>query len=110
LAQVRGTRAETASLRDLLANRSPIPLRAALEFGFDEHDGDEDKALARLVEEIAGEEPSREHWSCANVGWCVLGRAIETVTGVVWEEATPRLLMSAGLSESMWTTSAIDSD
>ena len=99
--------AETATLRDLLANRSPIPLRAALEFGFDEHDGDDDRALARLVEEIAGEEPSGEHWSYANVGWCVLGRAIETVTGTVWEEAMPRLLMSAGLSETTWTTSAV---
>ena len=77
--------AETATLRDLLANRSPVPLRAALEFGFDEHDGDDDRALARLVEEIAGEAPSGEHWSYANVGWCVLGRAIETVTRLVRE-------------------------
>ena len=43
------------------------------------------------------EAPSGEHWSYANVGWCVLGRAIETVTGMVWEEAMPRLLSPAGL-------------
>jgi CubicO group peptidase (beta-lactamase class C family) len=99
--------AQTATFRDLLANRSSVPLRAALEFGFDEHDGDDDGALARLVEEIAGEAPSGEHWSYANVGWCVLGRAIETVTGAVWEEAMPRLLAPVGLSETTWTTSAI---
>ena len=72
------------------------------------HGGDDDLALARLVEEVAGEAPSGEHWSYANVGWCVLGRAIETVTGVVWEEAMPRLLTPVGLSETTWTTSAID--
>ena len=99
--------AETATLRDLLANRSPVPLRASLEFGFAVHNGDDDRALARLVEELAGEAPSGGHWSYANVGWCVLGRAIETVTGMVWEEAMPRLLGKAGLSETTWTTSAI---
>jgi len=98
--------AQTATLRDLLANRSPVPLRAALEFGFDEHNGDDDRALARLVEEVAQQAPSGEHWSYANVGWCALGRVIETVTGVVWEEAMPRLLAGAGLCETTWTTSA----
>ena len=99
--------AETATLRDLMANRSPVPLRVALEFGFAEHDGDDDRALARLVEEIALEAPSGEHWSYANAGWCVLGRAIATVTGVAWEKGMPRLLARAGLSETTWTTSAI---
>lgn len=99
--------AETATLRDLMANRSPIPLRVAWEFGFDEHQGDDDRALARLVEEIAGEAPAGGHWSYANVGWCVLGRAIETVTGAVWEAAMPRLLAPAGLSETTWTTSGV---
>jgi CubicO group peptidase (beta-lactamase class C family) len=98
--------AETATLRDLLANRSPVPLRSALEFGFDEHNADDDRALARLVEQIAGEAPSGEHWSYANVGWCVLGRAIETLTGMVWDEAMPRLLAPAGLHETTWSTSA----
>jgi CubicO group peptidase (beta-lactamase class C family) len=59
------------------------------------------------VEEIAGEAPSGEHWSYANIGWCVLGRVIETVTGVVWAEAMPRLLAPAGLTETTWTTSAV---
>jgi CubicO group peptidase (beta-lactamase class C family) len=99
--------AQAATLRDLLANRSPVPLRSALEFGFDEQDGDDDRALARLVEELAVHAPSGGHWSYANVGWCVLGRAIETLAGVVWEEAMPRFLAPAGLSETTWTTSAI---
>ena len=99
--------AETATLRDLMANQSPVPLRAALEFGFDDHIGDDDEALARLVTQIAGEAPSGEHWSYTNVGWCVLGRVIETVTGLVWEEAMARLLAPAGLNDTSWTTSAI---
>jgi CubicO group peptidase (beta-lactamase class C family) len=74
-----------------------------LEFGFDEHDGDDDLALSRLVEEIAAEAPSGEHWSYANAGWCVLGRAIETVTGLVWEDAMPGLLAPAGLTATAWT-------
>ena len=68
--------AENATLRDLLANRSPVPLRAALEFGFDEHDGDDDRALARLVEEIAGEAPSGEHGPTRTpAGACWVGRS-----------------------------------
>jgi CubicO group peptidase (beta-lactamase class C family) len=61
-------------------------------------------ALARLVGKIAGAAPAGEHWSYANVGWCVLGRVIETVEGVVWEQAMPRLLEPAGLYETTWTT------
>jgi Beta-lactamase len=85
-------------------DRSPVPLRMALEFGFDEHDGDDDRALARLVAEVAEEAPSGEHWSYANVGWCVLGRVIETVTGMIWERAMPRLLSPVGLIETTWTS------
>lgn len=99
--------AESATLRDLLANRSPVPLRQALEFGFDEHPADDDRALARLVAEVAGQAPSGEHWSYANIGWCVLGRVIETVTGMVWERAMSRLLAQAGLTETTWTTTGV---
>ena len=98
--------AQTATVRDLLANRSSVALRSSLEFGFDEHDGDDELALARLVAEVAPEAPAGEHWSYANVGWCVLGRVIETVTGAVWEQAMPRLLATAGLTDTIWTTSA----
>lgn len=97
--------AQASSLRDLLANRSPIPLTSALEFGFDEHTGEDDQALTRLVTAVAAGMPSEAQWSYSNVGWCVLGRVIETVTGDVWDKAMPRLLAPVGLSETTWTTS-----
>jgi CubicO group peptidase (beta-lactamase class C family) len=60
-----------------------VLLRAALEFGFAaDHPGDDDAAVARLVAQVAGQEPSGGCWSYANAGWCVLGRPIETVSGV----------------------------
>jgi CubicO group peptidase (beta-lactamase class C family) len=97
--------AQASSLRDLLANRSPIPLTSALEFGFEEHKDEDDQALTRLVSAVSAGVPSGGHWSYSNMGWCVLGRVIETVTGDVWDEAMPRLLAPVGLSETIWTTS-----
>ncbi|MGN6681531.1 MAG: serine hydrolase domain-containing protein, partial [Streptosporangiaceae bacterium] len=89
--ELRGSRwAERATVRDLLANRSGLPLRAASEFGFDERPEDDDRALARLVADVAtgpAGSPANSLWSYSNVGWCVLGRVVETVTGVTWEEA-----------------------
>src|SRR5437763_830222 len=79
--------AERATIRDLLANRSGVPLRAALEFGFDDRREADADALGRLVADAAREPPSAGAWSYANVGWCVLGRVIETATGAVWEDA-----------------------
>lgn len=84
--------AATATIRDLLANRSGIPLRAAWEFGFAEWAADaDDGALTRLVADVAAGapagEPAGSFWSYSNAGWCVLGRVIETVTGTAWEEA-----------------------
>ncbi len=79
--------AERATVRDLLANRSGLPLRAALEFGFAAHRDTDDGALARLVAEIDPDLPASAVWSYTNVGWCVLGRVIETVTGDTWEVA-----------------------
>jgi CubicO group peptidase (beta-lactamase class C family) len=96
--------AQEATLRDLMANRSPVPLLSSLEFGFDEHADGDDRALARLVAELADRAPAGRHWSYANLGWCVLGRAIETVTGGAWEDAMPRLLAPVGLSGTTWTT------
>lgn len=98
--------AVTATLRDVMGNRSRVPLRTSLEFGFDEHDAVDDGALARLVGEVALEEPTGAHWSYANIGWCVLGRVIESATDETWEEAMPRLLAPAGLSGTTWTTNA----
>ena len=90
--------AGSATLRDLLANRSRIPQRAVLEFGFADHTETDAGALARLVAETASEAPSAAAWSYANLGWCVLGRAIETATGMTWEDAMRRhLLDPAGM-------------
>ena len=99
--------ARSATLRDLMANRSPVPLRASLEFGFDEHLDDDDQALARLVQEVADEVPSGEHWSYANAGWCVLGRALEAVTGVAWDAAMARLLAPVGMADTAWTARTV---
>jgi CubicO group peptidase (beta-lactamase class C family) len=109
LRELRGSSwAHTATMRDLLANRSSVPRRTRLEFGFDEHDATDDEALARLVEEVAAEAPSPGHWSYANVGWCLLGRVIETVTGLAWEQAMARLLSPAGMRQTTWTADPTD--
>jgi CubicO group peptidase (beta-lactamase class C family) len=77
--------AARATVRDLLANRSRLPLRAELEFaGFP---GDDDEALSRFVKMVAAGEPMPPVWSYSNAGWCVLGRALETLTGLTWEGA-----------------------
>jgi CubicO group peptidase (beta-lactamase class C family) len=81
-----------ATLRDLLANRSGLPLSAGLEFGFEDHLDRDDAALSRLVAEIPVGQPAASFWSYTNVGWCLLGRAIEVSTGVAWEEAMRRQL------------------
>lgn len=87
--------AERASIRDLMANRSGVPLRADLEFGFDAHPRTDDGALAGLVNELAGVAPVGPFWSYSNTGWCVLGRVIETVSGTTWEAAMRRELFDA---------------
>jgi CubicO group peptidase (beta-lactamase class C family) len=76
--------AERAKLRDLLANRSGLPLRNELEFGFTRRkDGD----ISGLATDIATATAASDVWSYTNVGWCLLGRVIEVATGVPWEEA-----------------------
>ena len=87
--------AERASVRDLMANRSGLPLRADLEFGFDAHPDTGDGALAGLVAELAAAAPTRLFWSYSNTGWCVLGRVIETASGTTWEAAMRRELFDA---------------
>ena len=84
--------AERASVRDLMANRSGLPLRADLEFEFDGHQETDDGALAGLVTELAAAPPAGSFWSYSNTGWCVLGRVIETVSGATWEGAMRREL------------------
>jgi CubicO group peptidase (beta-lactamase class C family) len=90
-----------ATVRDLLANRSGLALRAGLEFGFDSRKGQDDGALSRLVADAAPGVPAGDFWSYTNVGWCVLGRVIETAAGAGWEHAMQRhLLDKAGMSET----------
>ena len=91
--ELRGARwAERASVRDLMANRSGLPLSAALEFAFDAHPRTDDGALAGLVAELAAGATAEPFWSYSNAGWCVLGRVIETVSGTTWEAAMRREL------------------
>jgi CubicO group peptidase (beta-lactamase class C family) len=103
--ELRGTTwAERSSLRDLLANRSGLPLRTALEFDFGVREDDGD-ALARFAARVAAEEPTTDVWSYTNAGWCLLGRAIETATGSSWEEAVrTELLAPAGMRETTFAT------
>jgi CubicO group peptidase (beta-lactamase class C family) len=109
--ELRGSRwAHRATLRDLLANRSGIPLRAGLEFDFAGREQDNDGALSRLVEDVAAVEASATSWwSYTNVGWCVLGRVIETATGASWEDAMRHHLASAGLRETIFAAGAVGS-
>jgi CubicO group peptidase (beta-lactamase class C family) len=88
-----------ATIRDLLSNRSGLPLRTGLEFGFADRQEHDDRALARLVGDTAADPPAGGFWSYTNVGWCVLGRVIETAAGARWEDAMRRhLLEKAGMS------------
>lgn len=100
--EVRG-RAWTrrSTVRDLLANRSGLPLRADLEFGFDRHLDADDLALSRLATEVAAAVPIGTFWSYSNIGWCLLGRVIETVTGQTWDAAMRHHLFEpAGMRET----------
>ena len=100
-----GAWADVATVRDLLANCSGLPLRAALEFGFAEHRDSDDGALARLVVEIDAGVPAGAVWSYTNVGWCVLGRVIETVTGDTWEVSMRQHLFdTAGMTSTTFAT------
>jgi CubicO group peptidase (beta-lactamase class C family) len=103
--ELRGaTWAERATVRDLLANRSGLPLRMALEFDFEARDAGDD-ALARFAARVAAKEPTTDVWSYTNAGWCVLGRAIETATGTTWEDAMrTELLAPAGMRETAFAT------
>ena len=99
--------ADRATVRDLLANRSGLPLTAALEFGFAAHRDTDDGALARLIAEIDADLPASTVWSYTNVGWCVLGRVIETVTGDTWELAMRHLLFDrAGMTSTTFASAS----
>jgi CubicO group peptidase (beta-lactamase class C family) len=102
------TWAERATLRDLLANRSGLPLRLGLEFDFAAREEEDDDVLSRFAARVASEEPTSVDWSYTNAGWCLLGRAIETVSGSVWEEAMRAELFAP--TEMRETTFATETD
>lgn len=106
LPELRGSGwAQVASLRGLLANRSGLPLRDGLEFGFADRPEDDDGALSRLTAEIPAGPPTTGIWSYTNVGWCVLGRVIETVTGAPWEDSMRRRLFDqAGMNDTTFAS------
>ena len=100
--------ARRATVRDLLANRSGLPLRAGLEFGFAGRKDQDDGALSRLVADAAAGGPAGDFWSYTNVGWCVLGRVIETAAGAGWEDVMRRHLFDrAGMSGTVFVTGAV---
>ena len=100
--------AQGATLRDLLANRSGIPLSETLEFGFDDHKDEDDGALSRLAAEVGADGPVAKFWSYTNVGWCLLGHVIETATDATWEDAMRRhLLERAGMHGTSFITAAV---
>jgi CubicO group peptidase (beta-lactamase class C family) len=97
--------AERATLRDLLANRSGLPLREDLEFGFISR---KDQQLSGLAGDLATAVPASSAWSYSNVGWCLLGRAIEVATGAPWEDAMRRHLFDrAGMHETAFATDGV---
>jgi CubicO group peptidase (beta-lactamase class C family) len=96
--------AARATLRDLLANRSQLPLRAAVEF--ESLQGDADDVLSRCAATIAtgAPSPTAPFWSYTNAGWCLLGRAIETLTGRTWEQAMgAQLLAPLAMDQTTFT-------
>ena len=96
--------AERATVRDLLANRSRLPLSAEVEFSSSafEHD---DEALSHFAARAAAGEQTPPFWSYTNAGWCLLGRAIETLTGLAWEEAMQiNLFAPAGMDDTTFAT------
>lgn len=109
LPELRGSGwADHATVRDLLANRSGLPLRAALEFGVDGHKDKDDGSLSRLAAEVGAGVPAGNFWSYTNVGWCLLGRVIETATDAPWEDAMRRHLFDrTGMSGTTFATDAI---
>ena len=96
-----------ASALDLIANRSRLPLRVASEFvGWPD---DDEAVLSRVAATTAEGDPTPPHWSYTNAGWCLLGRAMEAVTGHVWEDVVrSTLLEPSGLVETVFTTRSPD--
>jgi Beta-lactamase len=98
--------AARATVRDLLANRSRLPLRAQVEFSALQAEADD--VLSRFAATIATGAPTASFWSYSNAGWCLLGRAIETLTGRTWEEAMrAQLLAPLAMHQTTFTSSPV---
>jgi CubicO group peptidase (beta-lactamase class C family) len=98
--------AERATIRDLLANRSRLPLLDRHEFepSADEDDG----VLSRFAAGVSSGERTGSFWSYSNAGWCLLGRALEIVTGVIWEEAMrSEVIGPLGLEQTTFANSPV---
>jgi CubicO group peptidase (beta-lactamase class C family) len=86
-----------------MANRGRVPLSLHTEFA--EWPDDDDGVLARVAATLAAAEPIAPVWSYANAGWCLLGRAVEVATGLVWEEAMRAYALEPfGLTGTTYTT------
>jgi CubicO group peptidase (beta-lactamase class C family) len=95
--------ADRATVRDLLASRSGLPLSVASEFA--PWPDDDDGVLSRVAAALAPGAATPAHWSYSNAGWCLVGRAMETVTGLPWEQAVrANLIDPLGLAETTFTT------
>jgi CubicO group peptidase (beta-lactamase class C family) len=99
--------AERANIRDLLANRSGLPLHAGLEFDFAGRKDEDDGALSRLAADVPARVPAADFWSYTNVGWCLLGRMIEAATDATWEDAMRRYFADAGMRETSCATDTV---
>lgn len=93
--------ARRATVRQLLANTSGVPLRRGREFAFPATGRD---AFALYAADIAPDRPLTppgEVWGYQNTGWNLLGRVIEAATGLLWEEAMrTELFVPLGMGSS----------
>jgi CubicO group peptidase (beta-lactamase class C family) len=64
--------------------------------------------LSHFAATIATGAPTARFWSYTNAGWCLLGRAIETLTGRTWEEAMrAQLLAPLAMHQTTFTSSPV---
>jgi CubicO group peptidase (beta-lactamase class C family) len=77
----------SATIRQLLANTSGVPLRQGREYAFPEDGPD---AFALYAADLAADQPLTppgQVWGYQNTGWNLLGRVIEVATEASWEDA-----------------------
>jgi CubicO group peptidase (beta-lactamase class C family) len=85
---------KSVTIRHLMANTSGIPERASWD---QEYDAEDDDCLARLAAELAEAPPLWEAgslWGYTNLAWSLLGRVIECLTDLTFEEAMRRELFA----------------